>query len=80
MIQLSDKATGAVIGAISPEELQFLIDQLEEENPDDQDYWLNRPELEILREAGAEAHLMAMLEAAMGDKEDMEIRWEKIGE
>lgn len=37
--------TGAVIGTISAEELQFLLDQLEEESETDLDYWLNRATL-----------------------------------
>ena len=75
MIQLSDKDTGAVIGLISAEELQFLIDQLEEENQTDQDYWLNRETLGLFKEQGAEEHLLALLESAMGGRDEMEIVW-----
>lgn len=77
MIQLSDKETGAVIGSISDEELQFLIDQLEEESGTDQDYWLNRETLDIFKEQGADAHLVALLENAMGERDEMEIVWVK---
>jgi len=78
MIQLSDKDTGALIGTISAEELQFMIDQLEEENPADQDYWLNRETLEIFKEQGADAHLLALLETAMGGRDEMEIVWSEV--
>lgn len=78
MIQLSDKDTGAVIGTISAEELQFMIDQLEEESQTDQDYWLNRETLEIFKEQGADAHLLALLESAMGERDEMEIAWAEV--
>ena len=78
MIQLSDKATGAVIGSISEEERQFLIDQLEEENAADQDYWLNRATLDILREQGADAHLLDLLENAFGERDELEIVWSEV--
>lgn len=78
MIQLSNKETGAVIGTISPEELQFLLDQLEEENPTDQDYWLNRASLDIFKEEGADSHLLGLLETAMGERDELEIVWSEI--
>ncbi|MFM8333538.1 MAG: hypothetical protein ACKN9T_17815 [Candidatus Methylumidiphilus sp.] len=78
MIQLSDKATGTVIGTISAEQLQFLIDQLEEENAADQDYWLNRATLDIFQEQGADAHLLGLLASAMGEREELEIVWAEV--
>ncbi len=78
MIQLSDKETGAVIGSISEQELQFLIDQLEEENQTDQDYWLNRETLDIFKEQGGDAYLIALLENAMGERDEMEIVWSEV--
>jgi hypothetical protein len=78
MIQLSDKETGAVIGTISAAELQFMIDQLEEENPTDRDYWLNRDTLDIFKEQGADAHLLGLLETALGGREAMEIVWAEV--
>ncbi len=78
MIQLSNKTTGTVIGTISQDELQFLIDQLEEENSTDQDYWLNRATLDTFREEGADGHLLGLLEAAMGNGEELEIVWSEV--
>ena len=78
MIHLSDKDTGAVIGTVSAEELQFMIDQLEEENLADQDYWLNRDTLDIFKEQGADAHLLGLLETAMGEQEEMKIAWAEV--
>jgi len=38
MITIFDQSTGAIIGEISEQQLQFMIDQLEEESMEDQDY------------------------------------------
>ena len=75
MIQLRDKDTGSVLGDITEEQLQFLIDNMEEESSDDTDYYLNRSMLEMLLEKDHDPDLMALLEAALGDREDMEIEW-----
>ncbi len=77
MITLKNKDTNAVIGTLTLDQLQFLIDRLEEETPEDHDYWLNRTEIEILREQGADAELIAMLEQALGSADDMEVVWEQ---
>jgi len=75
MIQLRDKDTGSVLGDITEEQLQFLIDNMEEESSEDTDYYLNRSMLEMLQEKDPDPELMALLAAALGDREDMEIEW-----
>lgn len=75
MIQLRDKVAGTVLGEITEEQLQFLIDHLEEETSEDTDYYLNRPTLEMLKEKDPDPDLMALLETALGDGEDIEIEW-----
>lgn len=77
MVQLYDKDTGAAVGTITEEQLQFLIDQLEEESREDTDYYFNRATLDILEEAGADRALMLVLRQAFGDREEMEIRWSR---
>ena len=77
MIKLTDKDTGAPIGSITEEQLQFLIDQLVEETATDQDYYFNRDQLTVFEEQGADAELVGLLKAAMGDRADMEIVWSK---
>jgi len=77
VIMLSDKDTGAYIGTITPDQLQFLIDQLEEETDDDRDYWLNRDMLTVFRDAGADPGLVDLLEGALGRREEMEIVWQE---
>ncbi|WP_298606974.1 hypothetical protein [uncultured Thiothrix sp.] len=75
MIVLTNKDTGIEIGTITEVQLQFLVDQLEEESPSDTDYWLNRAELEIFKENGADPELVGLLERGMGEAEDMEVSW-----
>jgi hypothetical protein len=76
MIQLRDKDKGTQIGLITEKQLQFLVDQLEEEHEGDKDYWLNRDTLEILKESGADQQLISLLENALGERDEMEIEWE----
>ncbi len=77
MIQLRDRETGASIGDITEEQLQFLIDHLEEESEEDTDYYLNRATLNLLKEGGLDASLLKLLEEALGDREDLEIEWSR---
>ena len=75
MIQLYDKETGASLGAITEDQLEFLVDQLEQESPEDRDYYINEPTLDAFEEAGADPALVALLRKALGEREEMEIRW-----
>jgi processive 1,2-diacylglycerol beta-glucosyltransferase len=78
MIQLRDKESDLVLGSISEDDLQFLIDNLEEESEDDVDYYINRSTLEIFKaREGASSTLLNILESALGDREDMEIEWSR---
>ena len=77
MIQLRDKESGSLLGSISEEELQFLIDNLEEEWDGDTDYYLNGTTIEMLKDSGADKRLLELLEGALGSREDVEIVWGK---
>ena len=77
MIELRDKETGDSLGSVSAEELQFLIDQLEEESDDDTDYYLNRTTVDMLKQHGASVHLSELLERALGDRDGVEIDWSR---
>ena len=68
--------TGDEIGAIDDTQLAFLVEQLEEENDDDRNYFIDRETLELLSDNGAEPDLLALLEKGMGDDEEMNIVWE----
>ncbi len=75
MIHLHDIEANQPLGTISEEQLQFLVDQLEEESSDDQDYYLNRDTVLRFEEAGADPALIALLRTALGNREEMEVRW-----
>lgn len=74
-IVLREKDTDRDIGTITEAQLQFLRDQLEEESPEDQDYYLNEVTLDAFAEAGAEPELLALLRRALAGREEMEFRW-----
>ncbi len=77
MIRLRNKETGTEVGSITEEELQFLIDNLEEEWEEDKDYYLNRQTLEMLEGRGISAALAQMLDQAMGEGDDVEVEWSR---
>ena len=68
--------TGDDIGTISDDQLKFLVEQLEEEHDEDQDYFIDRDTLDLLSDNGADPELLAMLEKSMGDDDQMDIAWE----
>ncbi|HET9529946.1 MAG TPA: galactosyldiacylglycerol synthase [Blastocatellia bacterium] len=75
MLKLINKETGQDIGEVTEQQLQFLMDNLEEESEEDFDYYINRTTLEMLERNGADADLLNKLRAAMGEREDIEIEW-----
>ncbi len=76
MIRLKDKDTGADLGMISEEELQFLVDQLEEEFSEDRDYYIQRELIDVLARE-ADPQLISLLKGAIGDREGIEIEWSR---
>ena len=75
MIKLYDLSTNILIGEVTEAQFQFLLDNLEEESTDDQDYYLNQATLDMLEGAGGDPDLMAILRQGMGNREEMDIRW-----
>jgi hypothetical protein len=75
MIQLQDAESGAPIGPITDAQLEFLVDRLEEESPDDRDYYINHATVDAFEQEGADPGLVALLRKALGERDEMEIRW-----
>lgn len=75
MIELRDKEDGKTIGSISEAQLEFLMEQLEEDSSNDTDYYINEATLEMFEEQGIDQPLLALLRKALGDREEMEIEW-----
>lgn len=77
MVELFRKADNTALGTISEDEFQFLKDNLEEESLTDEDYTLDKLTLEYLRGNGMSAHLFQLLAAALGEQDEIEIRYAK---
>jgi hypothetical protein len=75
MVKVINTQDNALIGEISDEQLQFLIDQLEEEALEDQDYAITAMTLAYFEEVGGDSALIAMLRSALGVQEEIVIRW-----
>ena len=65
------------LGAISDADVKVLIDELEEEDIADVDYFIDGTTVSILEAAGASSALVGILLAAIGDSEGIDVRWEK---
>jgi len=77
MVQLFDTETDKPIGTITEEQLQFLIDELEEESESDQDYYVDAATIEMLEADAGDPALVTLLRSALGTREGMEVRWVK---
>lgn len=77
MPKLYDKDSGALIGSLTDSQLQFLIDQLEEETSEDQDYYINETTIDMFADRGADAALVMLLREALAGRSEMEIRWSR---
>jgi hypothetical protein len=77
MITVYDAGDGRKLGTITDAQLQFMIDQLEEESTTDRDYYINVATLDMFEADGADPKLLAFLRGALGKREEMDIRWER---
>ncbi len=77
MINLYNADTGELVGTLTEAELKFLIDSLEEESAEDQDYYVGVATVDYLRDKGADAGLLDLLRRAIGENQDVTIRWSR---
>ena len=77
MIDLYNATTDQLLGSITEADLQVLIDALEEESEDDQDYYIDKATIDFMADGRPSDHLLAMLRGALGSSDGMEIRWER---
>lgn len=68
------KETDELVGEISKEQLQTLMDLFEEEDTGDQDYFIDKDTLEFMRDNDADSDLIDMLAKFVGD-EGTEFEW-----
>jgi hypothetical protein len=68
---------GETIGQITAKQVQFLVDMLEEEDNEDQEYYIDADTLELFSDNNCDPELLAMIEGALDDGEDgVDIGWE----
>jgi len=77
MIDLYNSDTNEKLGSITEADLQVLIDGLEEESAEDQDYFIDEATIELLGDGRATEHLLGLLRRAVGTSEGVEIRWKR---
>lgn len=75
MIRLYDAATEELIGDLTEEQLVFLQEQLEAENADDDDYYINPDTIDVFEARGGDPHLITLLRTALGSRTAMDVRW-----
>jgi hypothetical protein len=76
MVILRDMESGQEIGRITEEQLQFLIDQMEEEDSQDTNYYISGAQLDYFEEQGADGELLALLRKGLGQRDGYEVEWE----
>ena len=77
MIQIYYADTDEYIGEITEDQLQYLIDQLEEESLADQDYAISSLLLAEFEAEEADQELIELLRGALDANEEVLIRWDR---
>ena len=77
MPRLVHAESNRFLGVISDADVKVLVDELEEEDLADDDYFIDGATVSILEAAGASKEMVSMLLGAIGDSEGVDIRWEK---
>ena len=79
MYRLMDIEHDNEIGVITEDQVQFLIDNLEEEGFEDQDYYIDPESVSFLAENGCDEELLTMLTDALEGRVNIDVRYEVIG-
>jgi hypothetical protein len=77
MIDLYNNDTNELVGSITEADLKVLMDHLEEESLEDQDYYIDQATLDVIGDGAATEHLMTVLRKALGTATGVDIRWER---
>jgi hypothetical protein len=77
MIDLYVKGSEKKLGSITEADLKILVDGLEEESAEDQDYFIDLATIDVLADGRATEHLVRLLREAVGNDPGVEIRWER---
>jgi processive 1,2-diacylglycerol beta-glucosyltransferase len=74
-IRLYNDQTGEFLGDVSEEDVEFLVEQLEEEFEQDRAYYVNRETVTLLREGGASQELLTAIERGLGPSGEADVTW-----
>jgi processive 1,2-diacylglycerol beta-glucosyltransferase len=77
MIDLYNASTNKLLGSITEADRQVLVDRLEEESLQDQDYYIDRATIDLLADGRATTHLVGLLRGALGSGDGVDIRWQR---
>ena len=77
MIDIYNNETNQLVGSITESDLKVLIDHLEEESEDDQDYYIDAETIDVIGDGQATEHLLGVLRKALGTADGVEIRWQR---
>ena len=77
MIDLYNAATNQLLGTITEADLKVLVDALEEEGINDQDYYIDTATIDVIADGKATEHLVGLLRAALGSSDGVDIRWQR---
>ncbi len=78
LFRLTDIENDQDIGVITEDQLQFLIDNLEEEGLEEQDYYIDEDTLNFLAANDCDVELLAMLTEALEGRISIDIRYEMV--
>jgi len=77
MIDLYNANTNQLLGQITEADLKVLVDALEEEGINDQDYYINTATIDVIADGKATEHLVRLLRTALGTSDGVDIRWQR---
>jgi hypothetical protein len=75
--QLYIKDSAKLIGTLTDEQLDELIELLEEEGAEDHDYYIDQDVLAFMEEEGADEELLAMLRPHVSEDDGIEVEWKE---
>ena len=65
MIDLFNATTNQLLGSITEADLKVLVDALEEEGVNDQDYYIDKATIDVIADGRATEHLVRLLRSAL---------------
>ena len=77
MYNVYNNDTDELIGALDYYQLQWLRSRLEEESMEDEEYVISSLEISLFESQEAPKELLDVLHKAIGDKDEVTIRWKK---